>query len=311
MAISVTSTKVAVVTLSGEAARGRGQPADLKLNEIAPAGVKSQPVEAVSDVIRVNGPMTVAGRNYSKTSVRAGYRPGNRMRSESRTPTVTDKTLERLNELPHLTYLQLVRTKVTSAGLVHLSNMTRLRELDVLDGPAIGDDGLQCLSGLVNLERLQLLKTSVTDNGLQHLRGLQRLRSLNLDQTTITDAAMPHVALLPALMDLHLAGTHVGVNGMATLSKANNLQHLDISGTKVTDSCMPDIARLANLQSLAIHYSDITDAGILRLATASHLKRLSVGPHVSQDAAKTLRQTLPNCTIEGWGQQGNHLFSLN
>jgi hypothetical protein len=60
----------------------------------------------------------------------------------------------------------------------------------VLSGTKVTDAGLVHLSGLTNLERLNLSGTNVTDAGLVHLKGLTQLSDLNLQGTTkVTHAA--------------------------------------------------------------------------------------------------------------------------
>ena len=79
-------------------------------------------------------------------------------------------------------------------GLVHL------RALDV---PAeVGDDQMRHLSGLVNLEYLDLSFTALTDRGLAHLAGLTRLKNLNLLQTRFSDAGLENLRGMTMLEEL-------------------------------------------------------------------------------------------------------------
>ncbi len=50
------------------------------------------------------------------------------------------------------------------------------------------DAGLEHLSGLKNLQLLDLTGTPVTDAGLKHLKELKNLRRLLLNRTQVTDA---------------------------------------------------------------------------------------------------------------------------
>lgn len=50
------------------------------------------------------------------------------------------------------------------------------------------------ISGLVNLESLNLSFTAITDGGLKYLSGLSALKSLNLDARQITDAGLEALA---------------------------------------------------------------------------------------------------------------------
>ncbi|NOX55360.1 MAG: leucine-rich repeat domain-containing protein [Planctomycetes bacterium] len=76
--------------------------------------------------------------------------------------------------------------------------MRKLRTLD-LSGTDVTDRGLECLSGLVNLESLNLSGTEVTDRGTHHLKGLRKLNWLNLQNTAVTAAGLRRLqAALPA-----------------------------------------------------------------------------------------------------------------
>jgi uncharacterized membrane protein len=88
---------------------------------------------------------------------------------------VSDRGLETVARLPHLTRVELQRTEVGDAGLAHLGK-------------------------LEHLEHLNLYGTRVTDAGLSHLSGLKRLRSLHVWQTAVTDAGVERLsASLPRL----------------------------------------------------------------------------------------------------------------
>lgn len=72
-------------------------------------------------------------------------------------------------EILHLANLDLRGTKVTDAGLVHLSDLKSLSELN-LSGTRITDAGLVSLKGLSSLSRLTLVLTDTTSEGRAMLR---------------------------------------------------------------------------------------------------------------------------------------------
>ena len=51
----------------------------------------------------------------------------------------------------------------------------------------ITDNGLKCISGLENMEFLDLSETQVTDAGLRHLSKLTKLSELHLWNTRVTE----------------------------------------------------------------------------------------------------------------------------
>ena len=93
------------------------------------------------------------------------------------------------NEQGEVVEVVLVGTKITDAGLVHITGLTRLQRL-VLHRTQITDAGLVHLEGMTQLQSLHLPSTKITDAGLVHLKGLTKLEALGLAQTKITDAGV-------------------------------------------------------------------------------------------------------------------------
>ena len=104
--------------------------------------------------------------------------------------------------------LNIIRSKVTDAGLVHLKGLTKLEWLD-LTNTMITDAGLVHLKGLTNLQQLHLCDTKVTDAGLVHLKGLENLQYLSLTTTEVAGAGLVHLKGLKKLerLDLSLVST--------------------------------------------------------------------------------------------------------
>jgi hypothetical protein len=89
-----------------------------------------------------------------------------------------------------------------------------------LDGPRVGDAGLEQLKALPQLQVLDLHHTKVTDAGLVHLKGLTQLKVLYLSDTRVTDAGLEHLKRLANLQDLDLSDTKVTSAGVRDLQKA-------------------------------------------------------------------------------------------
>ena len=112
---------------------------------------------------------------------------------------LTDKGLASVAALNNVVSLNLRDTKITSAGLLHLKNLTTLRSLH-LERTQVGDEGITNLAGLVNLEYLNLYGTNVTDKSLEHLTRLKKLNRLYVWETKVTDAGVAKLAkALPEL----------------------------------------------------------------------------------------------------------------
>ena len=96
--------------------------------------------------------------------------------------TFSDDDLALLEPLAEqMAWLNLGRSAVTDAGMVHIKALKNLSKLH-LEKTAVTDDGLAHLSELERLEYLNLYGTQVTDNGLEHLKSLSNLSALYLWQ---------------------------------------------------------------------------------------------------------------------------------
>lgn len=145
-----------------------------------------------------------------------------------------NEQMRQLTELADLEDLQLVRTQVTDAGLVHLKQLTRLSSL-YLNGTQATDAGLVHLEGVSWLHYLDLSGTQVTDEGLRHVKDHTTLRELELKDTRITDNGLECLKELTSLGELDLDGTQVSDVGMEHLKGLTNLQELSLNGTQITE----------------------------------------------------------------------------
>ena len=179
-------------------------------------------------------------------------------------PRVTDDTLAALGQLDRLEDLRLWKMPVTDAGVPHLSGLSRLRNLELYQCPAVTDTGLSHLRTLTNLRTLHLYRTSVTGTGLAALSGNQSLESLSLSESNLTDAGLAQIGRhwknsLQTLSFDNCPG--VSDTGTAHLSGMVRLRSLYFYGTPITDAGLAHIAGLTDLENLGIS-SPITDAGL-------------------------------------------------
>lgn len=141
------------------------------------------------------------------------------------------------------------------------------------------DQELKIVDGLPDLEVLDLRGAPITDEALVHLENLPKLRELYLGgsvitdveqtlfRTTITDAAIPHLAKLKTLRVLSLARTGVTDAGIAPLAELPNLEDLFLVDVQVTDDAVDDLGKLKSLKHLYLHETPITAQGVKRLQT--------------------------------------------
>jgi hypothetical protein len=90
--------------------------------------------------------------------------------------------------MSNLEHLNLISTKVSDKGLLHLKDMKRLQWLD-LGCSEVTARSLAFLQTLP-LTTLELSGPKVTDEGLQHIKDMNKLQILKLTYTKITDWGM-------------------------------------------------------------------------------------------------------------------------
>jgi hypothetical protein len=107
---------------------------------------------------------------------------------------VDDQGLETVLSLPALMDLNLMRAKVTSAGVQKLKGM-KLKRLNIDDVAGIDNSCLPAISEMKSLEFLHLGKTAITDEGVAVLGELPNLKTLILENTKVSDAAIEQLKL--------------------------------------------------------------------------------------------------------------------
>ena len=171
----------------------------------------------------------------------------------------------------------LQRMKVTDTDLVHLRELTNLKDLNLFGCQNITGAVLAYLKGLPKLESLNLFSTNVTDAGLVHLKGLTNLQDLTLIGTKITDSGLVHLAgmNLKTLSISSEAKTDIALKHyLAAVEPKSKLDLSQKSGWKITDEGLVHLKGLTNLQWLSLTDTQITDAGLVHLKDLTNLTTL-------------------------------------
>lgn len=142
----------------------------------------------------------------------------------------------------------------------------------------IKDEDLAHLSGLKNLENLNLNKNPIGDAGLAHLAGLARLKTLHLWKTNVTSAGLAHLSDMSQLRSLFLAGCAITDDGLRQLRNFRQLEFLSLYGTQVTDAGMRELTGLTRLKKLEIGATKVTDDGLEYLVDLPVLETLEFSP---------------------------------
>ena len=169
---------------------------------------------------------------------------------------------------------------VTDEGFAHLANLKSLRWLD-LPGCHVGD--LSALSGLKDLERIDLhTNTRVSPRhdqsapvDLGPLHNLSKLTILTLSPIPVDDAGLARIKDLPLLQILDVAGDGVTEVGLAHIASLPQVSSIGLRNTSILDlgTLTPLMSRLSGCW---LDGSPIADDGVRPLEGASGLRRLSL-----------------------------------
>lgn len=107
-------------------------------------------------------------------------------------PLPGDRDIAEFKHHPQLQFLNLVRSRVTDAGLIVVKQLPELKRLD-LGSDDITDGCIVHLSGHPKLESLDVFGTQITDVGLQRLRELPKLKSIRFDARRISEKAVSNL----------------------------------------------------------------------------------------------------------------------
>lgn len=226
--------------------------------------------------------------------------------------------------LTSLTKLSLTNLPVTDTGMGFLKAIPNCEELELF-GLAIEDQGLASMAELSAIRRLNLQSCGrVNGDGLGHLAALANLRELNLQGTILSTEGLEQLGHLSQLEHVRLDPANLTDDGLSQLTKLSGLKQLEIREVEITDAGLAHLAALQKLEVLDIDMCEsITNEGLVHLAKLNSLKRLSltgcpkltadgmvhlegmkglellsvIDSPVSDEAAKTLKTAIPQCTI--------------
>lgn len=136
---------------------------------------------------------------------------------------ISDEEVEILSDIPRLTSLSLIKTRVQGDGFLGFTEHAALKEI-IIGYTPLDDDGLHSIVKLPHLESLKLEPSNVKDAGVSAVAKHAKLRVLNASRTRITDAVLPALIAAPSLESVSLRGTALTASALARLRKRKNLQ---------------------------------------------------------------------------------------
>jgi F-box/leucine-rich repeat protein 14 len=189
--------------------------------------------------------------------------------------------------------LHLARCSITDDGLVHLSKLEKLEELDLNGCSKLS--GLALSSALENLECLSSLNVCYCPGILRSSwQGkINALKSLELNYSAVRDSHLSRLKHLPKLEELTLDScliTNWSISHLADNNVVPNLKTLDLADTDISDHAMEKIAQFEHLESLSLFYCNITNAGLRHLSSMNKLEVLNLDSReISDDGLRYLR----------------------
>lgn len=181
---------------------------------------------------------------------------------------------ELLSAHPAASRLEFKGNIFTEKGLEPLKGLFTLTELD-LSACTIPDVAFLSLKDL-DLKILELGTSSITDQSIDTLAQLNKLVSLSMDQTALTDAAVPKIAKIKSLKTLNLASTKIGDSNLSALSTMPTLMSIDLRHTKVTDKGVAYIAKSKTVEILDFEGDQLTNKAMTFLKTMPKLTWLKI-----------------------------------
>lgn len=141
----------------------------------------------------------------------------------------------------------------TGAGLAHLKDLPSLRSL-TFAGATAGDEALQAVSRVTQLESFREWHNTETQEGLGYLEKLANLKSIRLGQRLPSWGKNT-----PASFDNET---------LAVLAKMPSLELIELTEARLDYEGIVQLKQLPNLKKIKIHQVDIGEDDIEKLKTA-------------------------------------------
>jgi Leucine-rich repeat (LRR) protein len=180
---------------------------------------------------------------------------------------VTDAGLEHLYSLTDLRLLRL-EADVSDEGARKLKKklpgLTIIRSTDRQCALATLAD----IHGTLTGDNVDLSNTKVTDRDIGRLR-LVPVGRLSARNTSITDAGVEKIVrVFPELVELDLSETSITNAALVHVARLPKLRSLYLDGTRVSDAGLPQLEKMKELRALAIETPTFSDAGARALRQA-------------------------------------------
>ena len=213
--------------------------------------------------------------------------------------------------------LSINHSQVNDFELIHVSRLTKLRELALTCCYEITESGILKLQVLKSLEKLSVYGSLMGDQGLDNLHSLSSLQDLTITNARVSNHGLKTLINLPSLRKCwisnviaHFPGSDenlirlnqltntINDAGLLSLSHLTNLEELALVGIKVSDAGLSHLWKMDSLRTLELSDTEVSDAGLEYLVELKKLKYLYLYlTSVTEGGLARLKHALPNCSI--------------
>jgi serine/threonine protein kinase len=214
----------------------------------------------------------------------------------------TNDPLPYLERFPNLQTLQMQRFNDPGKGLVHLSALQNLLDVNFQESSIRDIDGLRALG---RAPRLQAVNFHACSNiGDEQIRAFaesrpNNLKFLEVSNTRVSDASIDSLLSLPRLQHLVVWGSNVTDEGFSKLANSTTLTELAIGSKELTVKTVRALAaREMPWESIWIGEGQLNDDAIEELSKFKGLRKLWLNQRqISPDGMTRLRTLLPNTDV--------------
>ena len=192
---------------------------------------------------------------------------------------IGDQDAQTIGSFPNLLALSLLETRISDKGVSELRNLKKLKVLTLSGCRNVTDKGIEALSGLTELQDLNLDHTSVTRACLRHLEGLTKLRrfSLSFPSDDKSAGGLKYLRKMKELRELNARKLCAGDDDLEAAVELTELRELDLTYTDVTDKGLKHLSRLKHLRVLDLFGTKVEGPGLAHLVEIKSLRHLVLG----------------------------------
>jgi hypothetical protein len=187
-----------------------------------------------------------------------------------------------------------------------IQNLKLVKSME-LSNAGLGDEFMEYLTGLTQLESLTVVQTSITDVGIERLSHLRNLRKLCLYiDSSITDRGIRYLGRLTNLEKLTIRDCpKVSGAGLMGLRRMTNLRDLDLGWCRIADEGVKALGTLPRLEILVLEGNAVSDESLKYIRAMPKLEGVAIrSTEVTIAGIREFRKARPDVTVDA--NEGSH-----